>query len=82
MPRECDACTQSGPNAPFRERIVREAGWRVAHDFNSSLEGWLILAPLRHVRALDERTTRAPGRDRPGQILAASSPPQTWNSTR
>ena len=28
----------------------------MAHDFNSSLEGWLVLAPLRHVRALDELT--------------------------
>jgi diadenosine tetraphosphate (Ap4A) HIT family hydrolase len=52
----CYACEQSGPDAPSRERFVREAGWRVAHDFNSSLEGWLILAPLRHVHALDELT--------------------------
>ena len=28
----------------------------MAHDFNSSLEGWLILAPLRHVNSLDELT--------------------------
>lgn len=56
MPSECFACEQSGLDAPFRERFVREAGWRVAHDFNSSLEGWLILAPLRHVHALDELT--------------------------
>ena len=56
MPSECYACEQSGLDAPFRERFVREAGWRVAHDFNSSLEGWLILAPLRHVHALDELT--------------------------
>lgn len=56
MPRNCYACDQSGPDAPFRERFVREAGWRVAHDFNSSLEGWLILAPLRHIHALDELT--------------------------
>lgn len=56
MSSGCYACRQSGPEAPFRERFVREAGWRVAHDFNSSLEGWLILAPLRHVHALDELT--------------------------
>ena len=56
MSTRCYACEQSGPDAPFRERFVREAGWRVAHDFNSSLEGWLILAPLRHVHALDELT--------------------------
>lgn len=56
MPSECYACEQAGPDAPFRERFVREGGWRVAHDFNASLEGWLILAPLRHVHALDELT--------------------------
>lgn len=53
----CYACEQSAPDAPFRERFVRRGGWRVAHDFNSSLEGWLILAPLRHVKSLDELTS-------------------------
>jgi diadenosine tetraphosphate (Ap4A) HIT family hydrolase len=56
MPGGCYACEQAGPDAPFRERFVREGGWRVAHDFNTSLEGWLVLAPLRHVHALDELT--------------------------
>lgn len=54
MSTRCYARDQSGVDAPFRERFVRRAGWRVAHDFNSSLEGWLILAPLRHVHSLDE----------------------------
>lgn len=53
---DCYACEQAGVDAPFRERLVRRGGWRVAHDFNSSLEGWLILAPLRHVHSLDELT--------------------------
>jgi diadenosine tetraphosphate (Ap4A) HIT family hydrolase len=52
----CYACDQSVPDAPFRERLVRVGGWRVAHDFNSSLPGWLVLAPLRHVLALAELT--------------------------
>ena len=56
MPTDCYACQQAGPDAPFRERFVRHAGWRVAHDFNSSLAGWLVLVPLRHVHALDELT--------------------------
>lgn len=56
MPTGCYACDQSGADAPFRERFVRRGGWRVAHDFNSSLEGWLILAPIRHVQSLDELT--------------------------
>ena len=56
MPEPCYACEAASPDAPMRERIVRERGWRVGHDFNSSLEGWLIVAPLRHVRALHELT--------------------------
>ena len=56
MSSACYACDQSGPDAPFRERFIRGDGWRVAHDFNSSLEGWLVLAPLRHVHGLDELT--------------------------
>lgn len=56
MPKDCYACQHGGADAPFRERFVRQDGWRVAHDFNSSLAGWLILAPLRHVHALDELT--------------------------
>ena len=57
MSTDCHACRHSGRDAPFRERFVREAGWRVAHDFNSSLAGWLILAPLRHLHSLAELTT-------------------------
>ena len=56
MSSTCYACEQSGPEAPLRECFVRQAGWRVAHDFNSSLLGLLILAPLRHVHSLDELT--------------------------
>ena len=56
MPTDCYACQQAGPDAPFRERFVRHGGWRVAHDFNSSLAGWLVVVPLRHVHALDELT--------------------------
>ena len=57
MPTECYACEQSSPDAPLRERFVRQGGWRVAHDFNSSLQGWLIVAPLRHVESLDQLTS-------------------------
>ena len=56
MSSECYACEQSALDAPFRERFVRRGGWRIAHDFNSSLEGWLVVAPLRHVESLDELT--------------------------
>lgn len=56
MSAGCYACDQSGDDAPLRERFVRRGGWRVAHDFNSSLGGWLVVVPLRHVLALDELT--------------------------
>ena len=28
--------------------------WRTAHAFNTSLPGWLVVVPTRHVAALDE----------------------------
>ena len=56
MSSGCYACDQAGEDAPLRERFVRRGGWRVAHDFNLSLEGWLIVAPLRHVLSLDQLT--------------------------
>ena len=31
-------------------------GWRVAHAFGTSLPGWLVMVPRRHVIALDELT--------------------------
>jgi diadenosine tetraphosphate (Ap4A) HIT family hydrolase len=39
---------------PPRERVVVHEGWRVAHAFNTSLPGWLVLVPLRHVEAFAE----------------------------
>jgi diadenosine tetraphosphate (Ap4A) HIT family hydrolase len=37
-----------------REGIVVTDHWRVAHAFNTSLPGWLVLVPRRHVRGLAE----------------------------
>ncbi|GAA1610514.1 HIT family protein [Actinoplanes couchii] len=34
---------------PPRERIAADTYWRVAHAFNSTLPGWLVLVPRRHV---------------------------------
>jgi diadenosine tetraphosphate (Ap4A) HIT family hydrolase len=39
---------------PARESILVEGGWRIGHAFDSSLAGWLVLVPLRHVLALHE----------------------------
>jgi diadenosine tetraphosphate (Ap4A) HIT family hydrolase len=41
---------------PVRENILCERGWRAAHAFDTSLPGWLVLAPMRHVTALHELT--------------------------
>ncbi|MGA7757575.1 MAG: HIT family protein [Ilumatobacteraceae bacterium] len=53
---DCYACRMGRDDAPLRERFVRRGGWRVALDFNSSLEGWLIITPLRHLQSIDELT--------------------------
>lgn len=52
----CFACdnTARGEALPIRERIVVTEHWRVAHAFDASLPGWLIVAPVRHVAALDD----------------------------
>lgn len=53
---DCYACQN---NVASDTRSVSEAihvgeGWRVAHAFNTSLPGWLVLLPLRHVAAVEE----------------------------
>jgi diadenosine tetraphosphate (Ap4A) HIT family hydrolase len=58
MSGSCYACemTALADDAPPRERVVVEGGWRVALAFNSTLPGWLVLVPTRHVTGLDELT--------------------------
>jgi diadenosine tetraphosphate (Ap4A) HIT family hydrolase len=59
MTSECYACSQSAlTDPPVRERVWAMPGWRVAHDFNTSLPGWLIVVPTRHVESLDEFTVQ------------------------
>src|ERR1044071_263823 len=41
---------------PPRERIAADSHWRVAHAFNTSLPGWLILVPRRHITSVAELT--------------------------
>jgi len=54
---ECYSCAQSNSqDLPIRENILCEGGWRVAHSFNSSLPGWLVIVPLRHISSPDEMT--------------------------
>lgn len=56
--RECLACqNNSKPDLPARERIYLDQRWRVAHAFGTSLPGWLVVLPRRHILALDELTS-------------------------
>ena len=58
MPDECYPCAMNARIGalPPRECVAVEGGWRVAHAFNSSLAGWLVVVPTRHVMALDSLT--------------------------
>ena len=53
----CRQQTQTDP--PPREDVVHTAHWRVAHAFNSTLPGWLVLLPTRHVTSFTELTPAA-----------------------
>jgi diadenosine tetraphosphate (Ap4A) HIT family hydrolase len=48
----CDLLEQQ--DLPIREDVWRETGWRVATAFNSSLPGWLVVLPTRHVESLTD----------------------------
>ena len=55
--RECLSClTNANPDLPPRERVHVGLRWRAAHAFGTSLPGWLVVIPYRHVLALDELT--------------------------
>ena len=41
---------------PPSEAVLVEGSWWVAHAFNSTLPGWLVVVPLRHVASLEEMT--------------------------
>jgi diadenosine tetraphosphate (Ap4A) HIT family hydrolase len=53
MAGECYPCAWNAllDELPPRERVAVHDGWRVAHAFNTSLRGWLVLVPLRHVES-------------------------------
>lgn len=51
----CYSCDQqAAASLPPREDIVHTEHWRVAHAFNSSLPGWLVLLPTRHLTSFTE----------------------------
>jgi diadenosine tetraphosphate (Ap4A) HIT family hydrolase len=42
--------------APLWDSIHRTPYWDVAHSYNTSLPGWLVLVTRRHISAVDEMT--------------------------
>ncbi len=56
----CFACEQQGGLAlPPRDDVLHTEHWRVAHAFNSTLPGWLVLLPTRHVTSFTQLTAAA-----------------------
>ena len=56
----CYSCDQQGAGSlPPREDVVHTEHWRVAHAFNSTLPGWLVLLPTRHVTSFTQLTPSA-----------------------
>ncbi len=55
---------------PRRERVYLDDTWRVSHGW-SSLPGWLVVVPRRHVESLDELTSDEAARL--GRILHAAT---------
>ncbi len=56
----CYPCEQqSALSLPPRESILQTGHWRVVHAFNSTLPGWLVLLPIRHVTAFTGLTSEA-----------------------
>ena len=42
--------------APIWDSILRTDAWDVVHSYDTSLLGWIVLVPRRHVLAVDELT--------------------------
>lgn len=56
MSSACYACraNEAVHEGPLTEAIFVDSAWRVAHAFNTSLPGWLVLVPRRHVGAVED----------------------------
>ncbi|HXA60653.1 MAG TPA: HIT family protein [Streptosporangiaceae bacterium] len=55
---DCYSCgdEERFDSLPPRARIAADEYWRVAHAFGTSLPGWLVLLPRRHVTAIADLT--------------------------
>jgi len=52
---DCYSCRQEGLAVPVpREEIWLSEVWRVAHAFDTSMPGWLVVVPRRHVTEFAE----------------------------
>ena len=57
---DCYSCrTAAASSPPPREDVLHTDHWRVAHAFNSTLPGWLVVLPTRHLGAFTELTPEA-----------------------
>lgn len=69
----CYVCERNAPEAELRrwERVYADEAWRLTLAFDSSLPGWLVLVPRRHVEGLHELSVgEAEGL---GRLLRAAS---------
>lgn len=56
----CFSCDQqAAASLPPRDDVVHTEHWRVAHAFNSTLPGWLVVLPARHITSFTELSAEA-----------------------
>lgn len=54
---DCYPCrVEAAGDLPPRERVYDDGLWRVAHAISSTLPGWLVVLPKRHVTSLAQLT--------------------------
>lgn len=55
---DCYTChnNQQIDTLPTRENVAADDHWRIAHAFDTTLPGWLVLVPRRHVASIAELT--------------------------
>lgn len=60
MSTGCVTCEQESQldTSPLWQRIALDDQWRVTHSFTTTLPGWLVLVPRRHVLSIAELTDR------------------------
>jgi len=68
----CYSCEQQASVLlPPRDHITHTEHWRVAHAFNSTLPGWLVLLPTRHITSFTQLSR--PAADELGGLILRCS---------